>query len=146
MNDHYDSIKLDNQASFPIYLASKELIRAYTPLLDGIGLTYTQYLAMTLLWEHGQLTSREMGRELYLDSGTLTPVLRALEEKGLVRRRRSAEDKRNLTIALTKEGLFLKEDARTAAKKMDALLGLSEEERSKLTYLLYKTLAHLAEK
>lgn len=146
MNDHYDSIKLDNQASFPIYLASKELIRAYTPLLDGLGLTYTQYLAMTLLWEYGQLTSREMGRELYLDSGTLTPVLRALEEKGLVRRRRSVEDKRNLTIALTKEGLFLKEDARTAAKKMDALLGLSEEERSKLTYLLYKTLAHLAEK
>lgn len=143
MHDNDDTLFLDHQASFPLYLASKELIRAYAPMLDALGLTYTQYLAMTLLWERGQMTSREMGQEMALDSGTLTPLLRTLEGKGFVRRRRSESDKRNLTVALTKEGLFLKENARVVSDKMNRLMGLSSDERSALTYLLYKVLAHL---
>lgn len=111
MHESEDTLKLENQLSFSLYACSKELIRAYKPLLESLNLTYTQYLAMTVLWEFGQTNSKVMGRLLYLDSGTLTPVLKALEQKGYLRRSRGQLDGRHLIVTITDEGYKLKEKA-----------------------------------
>ena len=101
----YDALKLGVQISFPLYACAKETVRLYKPHLDKLGLTYTQYIAMLVLWEEEKLTVKELGNRLYLDSGTLTPLLKKLEAKGLLKRERSKEDERNLFITLTEEGL-----------------------------------------
>lgn len=80
-NDKYEAIKLDNQLCFPLYACAKEIVRRYKPYLDDIDLTYTQYITMMVLWEDGQINVKELGERLYLDSGTLTPVLKRLEQK-----------------------------------------------------------------
>ena len=80
--DGYDSLRLENQLCFPLYVCAKEVVRRYKPLLDGLGLTYTQYIAMMALWERRSLSVKDLGEMLYLDSGTLTPLLKKLEEKG----------------------------------------------------------------
>ena len=87
--EKYDVLKLENQLCFPLYVCTREVIKQYKPFLDAIGLTYTQYIAMTALWEKKQLTVKQMGDMLYLDSGTLTPLLKKLEAKGFLSRRRS---------------------------------------------------------
>ena len=84
MSEKYDALKLKNQICFPLYACSKEVVRKYKPYLDQVGLTYTQYIAMMVMWEHQQVSVKEMGEYLYLDSGTLTPVLKTLEKKGLI--------------------------------------------------------------
>ncbi len=98
----YPQLKLDSQLCFPLYAASKEIVRRYKPLLDPLDLTYTQYIVMMVLWESGSCTVTELGEKLWLDSGTLTPVLKKLESKGYIRRKRSALDERCLTKTLTK--------------------------------------------
>ena len=107
----YDGLKLENQMCFPLYAASREVIKQYKPYLDKIDLTYTQYVAMLLLWEHKTMTVKELGECLYLDSGTLTPLLKKLEAKGFINRVRSTTDERNLNINLTAAGDKLKEQA-----------------------------------
>ena len=107
----YDILKLKNQMCFPLYAASREVIKQYKPYLDKIDLTYTQYVAMLLLWENKTMTVKELGEHLYLDSGTLTPLLKKLEAKGYINRVRSTTDERNLNINLTAEGEKLKEQA-----------------------------------
>ena len=107
----YDGLKLENQMCFPLYAASREVIKQYKPYLDKLDLTYTQYIAMLLLWEHKTMTVKEMGERLYLDSGTLTPLLKKLEAKGFINRVRSTTDERNLNINLTAAGDKLKEQA-----------------------------------
>ena len=84
MNDKYDAIKLENQICFPLYACAKEIVRRYKPFLDELDLTYTQYITMMVLWEEKEMNVKELGKRLYLDSGTLTPVLKRLEQKGLV--------------------------------------------------------------
>ena len=96
--DRYDTLKLENQLCFPLYAASREVIKRYHPYLTGLGLTYTQYIALMVLWADRQVSVKELGRKLFLDSGTLTPVLKSLEEKGYVNRRRSSEDERVLIV------------------------------------------------
>ncbi|MBQ7103500.1 MAG: MarR family transcriptional regulator, partial [Anaerotignum sp.] len=103
-NKNYDALKLRGQLCFPLYACAKETIRLYKPFLDELGLTYTQYITMMVLWEKKCLTVKELGKELYLDSGTLTPLLKKLEAKGYLIRERSKEDERNLFISLTEEG------------------------------------------
>ena len=106
-----DPLLLQNQLCFPLYAAAKETVRCYRAYLDPLGLTYTQYIAMMALWEHKKMTISEMGRLLYLDSGTLTPMLKKMEQAGLVMRTRSATDERNVEITLTDAGWEMREKA-----------------------------------
>ena len=105
-------LRLDNQICFAIYSAAHAFNRVYKPLLDRLGLTYPQYLVMLVLWEHDGVAVKEIGERLYLDSGTLTPLLKRLEQAGLIRRTRSTEDERQVLIDLTAQGQALKDRAR----------------------------------
>lgn len=111
MTDSFDPLKLENQLCFPLYACAKEIVKAYKPYLDELDLTYTQYITMMVMWEHRELCVKEVGEHLYLDSSTLTPLLKRLEEKGYVTRRRSEKDERDLIVAVTPDGMALRERA-----------------------------------
>ena len=134
------TLRLENHLCFPLYAASREVIKLYKPYLDELELTYTQYIAMVLLWEHNLLTVKELGEYLFLDSGTLTPLLKKLEAKGFVTRSRSTKDERNLNVAITEKGLELQNKARHIAGVMGKYNPLSREESITLYRLLYKML------
>lgn len=136
----YDALKLENQLCFPLYACSREIIKKYRPFLSEIDLTYTQYITMMVFWEFGQISVKELGKKLYLDSGTLTPVLKSLEAKGLVSRRRSTEDERVLMVELTEEGSALKEKAAAIPPQVGSCIALEPEEAVTLYKLLYKVL------
>lgn len=140
MNLKYDYLKLKNQLCFPLYATSREVIKLYKPYLDSLDLTYTQYIAMTLLWEFDTLTVKEMGDYLFLDSGTLTPLLKKLEAKGLVTRTRSTKDERNLNVTITETGRALREKALDCPLRMEHESPLTVEESTQLYRLLYKLL------
>jgi len=106
------ALRLDNQICFAIYSAAHAFNRVYKPLLDRLALTYPQYLAMLVLWEHDNVPVKEIGERLFLDSGTLTPLLKRLEAAGLIKRTRSTQDERKVLIALTPQGQALKDRAR----------------------------------
>ena len=135
-----DIQKLGNQLCFPLYACSREMIKLYTPILDEFGLTYTQYITMLVLWEKKVVTVKQLGEALYLDSGTLTPLLKKLEAKGLVRRTRSEEDERNLIVTLTEAGEAMKEPAEIIPKQMATCVNLTPEEAKECYRLLYKLL------
>lgn len=137
---NYDALKIENQLCFPLYAASRSIIRRYKPFLDELDLTYTQYLAMMVLWQEKAMTVKELGNMLYLDSGTLTPLLKKLEAKGLITRKRSEEDERNLIITITAEGEQLREQAVDIPAKMAQVWNLKEEEAALLYQILYKIL------
>ena len=143
--DRYDTLKLENQLCFPLYAASREVIKHYHPYLTQLGLTYTQYIAMMVLWADRKISVKELGRKLFLDSGTLTPVLKSLEEKGYVNRRRSSEDERVLIVEITDEGDALKERAVSIPEKIAGCVKLDTEEAMQLYQLLYKVLAVMNE-
>src|SRR5215475_5783118 len=105
-------LRLDNQICFAVYSAAHAFNRVYKPLLDRLGLTYPQYLVMLVLWERDGVPLKEIGERLFLDSGTLTPLLKRLEVAGLVKRSRSSEDERQVKITLTAQGQALKDKAR----------------------------------
>lgn len=111
-NEHpHPQLKLENQLCFAIYASSREMTKMYQPLLDRLGVTYSQYLVMIVLWEQQECTVKELGNALYLDSGTLTPLLKRLEAAGLIIRKRSTEDERKVHITLTEAGQKLQEQA-----------------------------------
>ena len=139
--DKYDCLKLDNQLCFPLYACSREIVRQYTPYLEPLGLTYTQYITLMALWEHRILSVKDMGKLLHLDSGTLTPVLKKLEEKGFVNRRRSREDERSLIVSLTEKGEALREQAVEITAKVTGGLRLPQEDIQALYRLLNKMLS-----
>ena len=145
MENKYDALKLSKQLCFPLYACSREMIKLYKPYLDELCLTYTQYITMMLLWEFGTTTAKELGQRLYLDSGTLTPVLRSLDEKGFVIRRRSSEDERVLIVKLTEKGAALREDALTIPYEVVHCVNFSADEATQLQQLLYKLLSALPE-
>ena len=136
----YDSLKLKNQLCFPLYACSREIIKKYNPLLKEIDLTYTQYIAMMVFWEHKKMSVKELGQLLFLDSGTLTPVLKSLEAKGLVLRSRSSEDERVLLVEITEKGEALKEKAVSVPTEVGRCVKLEPEEYTELYRLLYKLL------
>ncbi len=138
--DNYDILKIENQLCFPLYASAKEVVRKYKPFLDPLGLTYTQYIAMMVLWEYGQMNVKELGQRLYLDSGTLTPLLKKLEQKGLVSRNRSDQDERTLDVAPTEKGMQLRETALAVPAAMGGCITLTQEEMTTLYSLLYKIL------
>ncbi len=142
---NYDSLKLENQLCFPLYACAKEVVRKYKPYLDEIDLTYTQYIAMMVLWEKKQMNVKELGGFLYLDSGTLTPVLKKLEAKGYIIRSRSKEDERNLEIHITDEGEALKDKAVNIPAQIGQCVKLSPEEAGQLYQLLHKLLGVMEE-
>ena len=137
----YDVLKLENQLCFPLYAAAKETVKLYRPLLEKMNLTYTQYIAMLVFWEHKKMNVKELGEKLYLDSGTLTPVLKSLEAKGYVRRYRSTEDERVLLVEVTEAGKALREEALSVPAQMACHVVLSPEERLTRYKLLYKLLS-----
>lgn len=132
----YEQLKLSNQLCFPLYALSKEITRRYTPFLQALDLTYPQYLVMLVLWEHGEQSVGELGEKLYLDSGTLTPLLKRLQAKGLVERTRSIEDERSVIIRLTNSGRVLEQQAVEIPGKMSQCLNLSADEIALLRKIL----------
>ena len=139
-NKKYDSLKLCNQLCFPLYAASREITRKYKPFLDKLDLTYTQYITMMVLWEHGRITVSELGEYLYLDSGTLTPLLKKLEKKNLITRSRSKEDERVLYVTLTEDGVAMRDEALAVPEGMMCNMCLTKEEAAELYRILYKLL------
>ena len=135
-----DCLKLENQLCFPLYVASKEIIKRYRPFLETIDLTYTQYITRLVLWEKKSINVKDLGKRLFLDSGTLTPLLKSLEAKGLVNRTRSTNDERILLVTITERGEALKEKALNFLVQMSSCIKLSAEESSDLCRLLKKLL------
>ena len=138
--DEMDVLNIDNQICFPLYVCSKEIIKKYKPFLDEIDLTYTQYLTMMVLWKEKEINVKKLGEKLFLDSGTLTPVLKKLESKGYIKRNRAKDDERNLVITITKQGNELKEKAKEVPIKIGKCVNLTEEEAVQLYKILYKIL------
>ena len=138
--NQYESLKLDNQLCFPLYATSREVIKLYRPYLDALDLTYTQYIALMVLWEHGTMSVRDMGKKLFLDSGTLTPVLKSMESKGFVVRRRCTQDERMVLVELTQKGEELKDQALVIPTELAKCVSLNADETLQLYRLLYKLL------
>ncbi|MBQ7363162.1 MAG: MarR family transcriptional regulator [Clostridia bacterium] len=136
----YDALKLENQLCFPLYAASREVVKKYRSHLDALGITYTQYITMMVMWETGSTTVKSLGERLFLDSGTMTPVLKSLEAKGYVKRMRSTDDERSVIVELTNDGAALKDAAVRIPFKVAECVGLTADEAGQLYRLLYKIL------
>ncbi len=145
MSDRYDALKLENQLCFPLYAASREIIKQYHPYLSELGITYTQYIALMVLWETEQIGVKELGQKLYLDSGTLTPLLKTMERKGLVVRRRSEADERRVVVTLTDAGRALREQAVPIPVQVRRCVDLSGQDAIQLYTLLYRLLGDLTQ-
>ena len=140
MEAKYEALKLENQLCFPLYAAARETIKRYKPFLDELDLTYTQYITMMVLCERTSLTAKELGEALFLDSGTLTPLLKKLEAKGYLTRKRSAEDERSLVVTVTDAGLALRDRAVRIPEAVAACSPLTPEEGEVLYRILYRLL------
>ena len=140
-----EALKLENQLCFPLYACARRVIGRYTPYLKPLNLTYTQYIVLLVLWEEKEATVRELCRKLYLDSGTLTPLLKKMESQGYVSRRRNADDERVVTVRLTDAGEALKERAREIPGRIAGCIQLSEREILSLYGILYKVLDQIGE-
>ena len=140
----YDGLKLENQMCFPLYACSKEIIRKYKPYLDELDLTYTQYISMMVLWEEKEINVKDLGKKLYLDSGTLTPMLKKLEAKGFIIRERDREDERVLDLSITDKGMELREQALEVPKQMMGTSIIEPEEAELLYGTLRKILGRLS--
>lgn len=141
----YDALKLENQLCFPLYAASREVVKQYKPYLDKLDLTYTQYIVMLVMWEQKVLTTKELGQRLYLDSGTLTPLLKKMEAKGLLTRKRCLKDERNLEVTITEKGEQLRLQAVDIPAELSKDLKLNMEEATVLYNILYKLLGQNAQ-
>ncbi len=136
--DKYDCIRIGNQICFPLYACAKEIVRQYRKPLEALNLTYTQYIVMMVLWEHGDMTEGELGRIVRLDSGTLAPLLKRLEKQGYINRVRPDDNERKLLISLTEEGDALKEKALNVPCEVAGCLNMSDAELTQLKSLLDK--------
>ncbi|MBQ1613308.1 MAG: MarR family transcriptional regulator, partial [Selenomonas sp.] len=130
------SLRLEDQICFPLYACSREIIKAYRPHLDRLGLTYTQYITMAVLWEAKQVSVKELGKKLHLDSGTLTPLLKKLERKGYLKRERSRQDERVVIVCITEDGQKLKQQAEGVPQAMLAQMSAFSQSDAKELYRL----------
>lgn len=144
MTDKYDALKLDNQICFPLYAVSKEIIRRYKPFLDEIDLTYTQYITMMVMWEEQSICVKDLGARLFLDSGTLTPLLKNLEKKGYITRTRSKDDERVLNVLVTAEGMSLRDRAVDIPAKIGNCVDLEKDEVLRLYKILNKLMGQFS--
>lgn len=138
MDNCLDPLKLENQLCFPLYVAAKEVVKKYRPLLEPLGLTYTQYIAMMVMWEHKTLTVGRMCELMCLDTGTITPMLKKMEAAGLVQRKRSKDDERSVIVTITPKGEALREKAADVPVRMSQCVSLSQDEALTLLTLLKK--------
>ena len=143
-SDRYESIRLKNQLCFPLYACSKEIIRQYRKPLEKLGLTYTQYVVMMVLWEDGGMTEGDLGKKVYLDSGTLAPLLKRMEKQGIINRVRPDDNERKLFISLTEKGEAMKEQALDVPKAMNGCIDLPEDELRELKRLLDKAVSGMS--
>lgn len=141
----YNDLKLDNQLCFSLYAASREVIKRYKPCLDKFNLTYTQYIAMLVLWEDEKTTVKEMGKRLHLDSGTLTPLLKKIESMGLIKRYRDSNDDRVVIVELTEEGRKLKDQITCVPKEIACRININRDEIESLKHELDNLLSKLKE-
>lgn len=141
--DKYESLKLENQLCFPLYAVSKEIVKKYKPFLDEINLTYTQYITMMVLWEEKEVKVKDIGAKLFLDSGTLTPVLNGLEKRGYVTRKRSEADKRDMYAVVTEEGMAIRDKAALIPAKIGACMPLEPEKAITLYQILHEMMDKL---
>lgn len=135
-----EHLQLKNQLCFPIYATSRLMTRIYQPLLESLDLTYTQYLAMLVLWEHGSLSVSQIGEQLLLESNTLTPLLKKLEQKGLITRQRQPHDERTVTVSLTDKGQALQAEAACIPEKLMEGTNLSLEQIMEIKNFMWKLL------
>ncbi len=140
--DKYEMLKLESQLCFPLYVVSKEIVRKYKPFLNEVDLTYTQYITMMVLWEENEILVKHLGEKLFLDSGTLTPVLNGLEKKGYAARRRSETDKRDVYVVITEKGRSLRDKAVEIPSKMGECVPIDQEK----AMVLYQILHEMMEK
>lgn len=134
----YDVLKLDNQLCFPIYVASREIIQGYNQYFGELDITYPQYLVLMVLWEEDEMMVNSIGKRLHLDSGTLTPLLKRMESKGLIARKRCTIDERSVKISLTDKGKQLREEAVKIPPQLAKEVSLTNEEIETLRRLIYK--------
>lgn len=133
-----EKLKIGNQLCFPMYACAKEIVRRYTPLLSPFGLTYTQYIAMMVLWEHKRVTVKQLGERLFLDSGTLTPLLKKMESRGWICRARLESDERVVVVSITEKGEALQDLVADVPDKMSQCVTLDNGEAMQLYTLLNK--------
>lgn len=141
--DKYESLKLENQICFPLYACAKEITRHYRPFLESLDLTYTQYITMMVLWEEKEINVKRLGEKIFLDSGTLTPLLKQLEKKEYIVRGRSKDDERVLNVKITDKGLKLRDKALDVPTKIASCVKLSQDEAVFLYKILYKLLGNI---
>ncbi|MDE5055643.1 MarR family winged helix-turn-helix transcriptional regulator [Niallia taxi] len=144
MTNEIDLLRLENQLCFLLYASSREMTKKYKSLLEELDVTYPQYLVLLLLWEHKVLSVKSMGEQLYLDSGTLTPMLKRMEQNGLINRERSQEDERSVMVSLTEQGSKLKEKAACIPLEIVKLANKEPEEFKQLKNSLAQLLQQLA--
>ena len=144
--EYREAMKLANQLCFPLYAASRNVISLYTPWLKPLGLTYTQYIVFLVLWEKDGLTVGEICDKLMLDNGTLSPLLRKMEQAGYIERKRSEQDDRVVVITLTEEGKALQEKAKDVPQKVAGCIDLPAEKAEQLYSLLYELLGDRRDK
>ena len=138
--DHREAMKLEYQLCFPLYAASRHIISQYTPWLKPLGLTYTQYIVFLVLWEKDGITVGEICEKLMLDNGTLSPLLKKMEQAGYIKRQRSAQDDRVVLVSLTDEGRSLQEKAKEIPLKVGQCVRIAPEKAQQLYSLLYELL------
>ncbi len=141
-SDHSDTLRLTNQLCFPLYAAARNVTGLYSPWLKPLGLTYTQYIVLLVLWEKDGISVSEIGEKLMLDNGTLSPLLKKMEQAGYVARRRSRSDDRVVEITLTDEGRVLQEKAKDVPRKVAGCIDLPAEKARMLYELLYELLGN----
>ena len=139
--DYKEAMKLNNQLCFPLYAAARHVVNLYTPVLKPLGLTYTQYLVFLVLWEKDGIPVGEICEKLMLDNGTLSPLLKKMQQAGYIERKRSAEDDRVVVITLTKEGMALQKKAKDVPKQVAGCVDLPMEKAHQLYALLHELLA-----
>ena len=144
--DYHEAMKLTNQLCFPLYAASRNVINLYTPILKPLGLTYTQYIVFLVLWEKDGITVGEICDKLLLDNGTISPLLKKMQQAGYIERRRSEEDDRIVMITLTEAGRTLQEKAKDIPGKLAGCIDLPREKAVQLYSLLYELLDNQRDK
>ena len=144
--DQYEALKLANQLCFPLYAAARNVTGLYTPYLKPLGLTYTQYLVFLVLWEKDGISVTEIGEKLMLDNGTLSPLLKKMEQAGYIKRKRSREDERVVEITLTEAGKVLQEKAKDVPAQVSDCIDLPPEKAQTLYALLYELLENQKKK
>ena len=146
MSEKYEALKLDHQLCFPLYTASRLVIQRYQPMLKELDITYPQYLVLMVLWEKDEVNLSTIAEKLQLQSNTLTPLLKRLQQRELLERKRSETDERNIVITLTEKGKALKDQSCDVPAMLAEQLPLEEEEAKELYRLLYKMIGKMSEK